>query len=386
MTRHHRNDPRFKDLADLVPKGDASIDWSAIRGLWPELAVLDSCPQDPLHHAEGDVGTHTRMVVEALVNDAGWRKLDSAKQALLFWSAVLHDVGKPATTVHEPDGRITSRGHSRVGAGIARQLLRQAQAPFAFREELCGLIVCHQLPFWLIERPMPERLAIKTSLQCRARDLCLHAKADAMGRVCDDQGDLLENVDLARTVFEDVECLDTPFAFANDESRVAFFEREDRNPGYAAHEDFRCRVTVMAGLPGSGKDTWIAENVPDLPVVSLDALRAELGVSPTGNQGTVIQAARERAREHLRARDDFVWNGTNISQLVRSKALTLLRDYGARIRIVYIEVPPERLLRQNRNRAASVPDDVIVDLSRKLEPPAPWEAHEILNVVDAFDS
>jgi len=383
MTRHPDNGPRFADLAGLVPVGDATVDWSAIWALWPELVALDSCPQDPHHHAEGDAGTHTRMVVEALVNEAGWRDLDSGGRSLLFWAAVLHDVGKPATTLHEPDGRITSRGHSRVGAGIARQLLRQAGAPFAWREALCGLIVCHQLPFWLIERPLPERLAIKTSWQCRARDLCLHAKADALGRICADQGEILENVDLARTIFEDVGCLDRPFAFANDESRVAFFEREDRDPNYPAHEEFRCRVTVMAGLPGSGKDTWIARNLPDLPVVSLDAIRDELGVAPTGNQGTVIQAARERAREYLRAGRDFVWNGTNISQLVRSKALTLLRDYGARIRIVYIEVPPERLFRQNRNRAAAVPDDVIVDLSRKLEPPSPLEAHEVMNVVDA---
>ena len=30
---------------------------------------------------------------------------------------------------------------------------------------------------------------------------------------------------------------------------------------------------MMSGLPGAGKDFWVAENLRDLPVISLDALR-----------------------------------------------------------------------------------------------------------------
>jgi hypothetical protein len=32
------------------------------------------------------------------------------------------------------------------------------------------------------------------------------------------------------------------------------------------YEDFSCTVTMMSGLPGSGKDTWLAEHHRDLPV------------------------------------------------------------------------------------------------------------------------
>ena len=73
-------------------------------------------------------------------------------------------------------------------------------------------------------------------------------------------------------------------------------------------------TTVLSGLPGAGKDTWIAANRADHPVVSLDALRAELGVDPAGDQRAVVDAAYQRAREHLRARRSFVWNATNISR------------------------------------------------------------------------
>ena len=331
-----------ENLLALAPSGPVwQVDWTEIWSLWPELAALDTCPQDPIHHAEGDVGTHTRMVVEALVTDPDWQGLPDLDRANLFWAAVLHDVGKPAVTKHENDGRISSRGHSRVGASIARELLWYAGSPFAWREALCGIIAHHQLPFWLIERPDPNRMAIETSWRCRPVHLCLHAKADAMGRKCEDQQTILESVSLAALTFQEANCWDHQFAFANDESRVAFFELEDRDPQYEAHEAFPCTVTVMSGLPGAGKDTWIGKHRPEHPVVSLDLIRDELGVSATENQGQVIQAAHERAREHLRAGRDFVWNATNVTRQNRSRVLRLLRDYGARVEIVYLEPGPD---------------------------------------------
>ncbi len=369
--------PSFSDLLGLVPQSpDWALNWPAIQALWPELQALDDCPQSPIHHGEGDVGTHTAMVLQALIADPDWRALPQADRELLFWTAVLHDVGKPGTTITE-DGRIKSPGHSRRGSLMARGLLRAAEAPFAWREALCGLISYHQVPFWLIERDNPAREVIRLSWRCRPDLLCLHARADARGRIAKDVPGIVMNTDLAREAFVEQDCLTRPFAFANDESRVAFFERDDRDPYFAAWEDPKCTVTLLSGLPGSGKDTWIGTHLPDQPVISLDTLRAEMGVSPTANQGPVIEAGREAAREHLRAGRDFVWNATNISRQVRGKPLSLARAYGARVEIVYIEVPPQRLTRQNRDREAVVPQAVLENLIRKLEPPEPWEAHRI---------
>ncbi|MEM6694606.1 MAG: AAA family ATPase [Pseudomonadota bacterium] len=384
LWKGHTMPKRFKHavthdhLLALVPSGPAwQVAWGENWPLWPELVTLDACPQDPIHHAEGDVGTHTRMVVEALVADPDWQGLPDMDRANLFWAAVLHDIGKPAVTKHEEDGRITSRGHSRIGASIAREVLWAAGSPFAWREALCGIIAHHQLPFWLIERPDPTRMAIETSWRCRPDHLCLHAKADALGRTCEDQQAILESVSLAALTFQEAGCWDRAFPFANDESRVAFFELEDRDPHYAAHEAFACTVTVLSGLPGAGKDTWIAKHRPEHPIVSLDVIRDEIGISATDNQGQVIQAAHERAREHLRAGRDFVWNATNVTRQNRSRVLRLLRDYRARIEIVYLEVSPEQLRLQNRDRPDAVPDAVIAHLAKKLEPPQSWEAHEV---------
>lgn len=372
----------YDTLLSLVPTApDWSVDWTKIWPLWPELSALDKCPQDPIHHAEGDVGLHTRMVTEALVGLPEWRDLDLGSQSLLFWTAILHDIGKPATTREEEGGRISARNHARVGSLMARQMLWEIGAPFAWREALCGLVTEHLVPFWLIEKEAAKRQAIISSWRCRPDHLCLHAQADTLGRICADQQGVLDNIALARELFKEAGCYTQPFVFANAASRVAFFEKPDRDPHYREFEDFRCKVTVMSGLPGAGKDRWINTHRPNLPMVSLDKLREDLGAPSTGNQGQVIQAARERARKHLRAGQDFVWNATNISRQLREKSLTLLRDYNAEVEIIYLEPSVERLFAQNQNRDCAIPVKALIGLIRKLEPPQDWEAHNVVREV-----
>ena len=74
----------------------------------------------------------------------------------------------------------------------------------------------------------------------------------------------------------------------------------------------------MSGLPGSGKETWLAAHQTNLPVISLDAVRNELNIHPTNNQGQVAQVARERCREFLRAKTAFAFNATNTMKETRT--------------------------------------------------------------------
>src|SRR5262249_38635743 len=108
---------RAMNVLSFCPKPPAwRVDWPALHDAYAWVRALAGCPQDPAHHAEGDVWVHTRMVCEALASAAGWRGLPADERAVVFAAALLHDVAKPECTRAEPDGRVTSRGHSRRGS------------------------------------------------------------------------------------------------------------------------------------------------------------------------------------------------------------------------------------------------------------------------------
>jgi len=74
--------------------------------------------QPPEFHPEGDVWTHTMLLLE---------QLPAGCSATLAWSALLHDIGKPATyqppAPDNPSDRIRFNGHVEIGARIAETTL-----------------------------------------------------------------------------------------------------------------------------------------------------------------------------------------------------------------------------------------------------------------------
>jgi predicted kinase len=209
------------------------------------------------------------------------------------------------------------------------------------------------------------------------RLLYLFALADTRGRHAKEMTRPEENLHLWKLAAEEHNCFLTPYAFANDQARFLFYRSQLSSLHYIPHMDYRCTVTLMSGLPGAGKDTWLARHRSKLPVVALDAIRDELDVEATDNQGEVIQAARERCREHLRAGENFAFNGTNITRQMRQRWIDLFTDYGARIEIVYVEPPIGTILAQNKHRSNPVPEKVILRLLEKLEPPTVTECHAL---------
>jgi predicted kinase len=358
-----------------------SVDWGTLRDRFDWVRRMDGTPQDPIHHAEGDVAIHTRLVCTAMADLAGFRALDGDARLVAFAGALLHDVAKPDCTRADDDGRVTSHGHSVRGAIQARAILWRLGMPFAMREQVVALVRHHQAPFWLLDRDDPHRLVATISQTVRCDLLALVAESDALGRTCADQRRILDNVELFRTYCEEHACLAAPLAFPSPHARFLYLGGRQRDPAHARHEDFRCEVVLMSGFPGAGKDRWVEGNLAGWPVVSLDRVRAELGVDPEDEQGTVVASAREAAREHLRAGRSFVWNATNVSRRIRAQCTRIFADYGARIRIVYVEVPEPTLRAQNRARRAPVPEHVLDALLEKWEVPDVTEAHEVVYAV-----
>ncbi len=344
----------------------------------PWARAMAACGQDAVWHAEGDVWTHTRMVAGELERLPEWADLDADSRLKLVFTALFHDCGKPATTVIDPDtGRTHSPKHAVVGMEVGRAVLRELSSPLAFREGVANLVRYHGRPPFLLEKADPARELISLSWLVDHRLLYLFALADTRGRRAEEMARPEDTLHLWKMVAEENGCFTRPYPFANDHARFLFYRDQLSSLHYVPREEYRCTVTVMAGLPGAGKDTWLAAHRPGVPVVSLDDIRGDLDVAPTDDQGAVIQAAREACRDHLRAKRDFAFNATNTMKQTRGRWIDLFADYAARVEVVYLEPPPAVVRQQNAQRRSPVPQRVIDRLLGKLEPPARTEAHAV---------
>ncbi len=135
-------------------------------------------------------------------------------------------------------------------------------------------------------------------------------------------------------------------------------------------------VVVMSGLPGAGKDTWLARHHPELPVVSLDALRAELNIDHGEEPARLRTATFTRATSFLDRRQPFAWNSTLLRARERKSLVDWLVRRSAHVRLVSLDVSARVQKAQNRNRPTAVPDAALERMLARWEPVIPFEAHD----------
>ncbi len=375
----------YEQLRALVPAPGKSPDFQACLAAFPALAFAKTTPQDSRYHGEGDVWTHTQMVVEALLALPDYQAASRAEQEVVFLAALLHDVAKYSTTVVDPvTGTIGQPGHSRKGAIDARIALWDAGVPFDVRESVCRLISVHQVPFFALDgsrRGTPEFLVRELSWQLSIPSLAMLAEADMRGRICADKARVLDNIELFRELAREEGCYGTPRRFADAHTAVSYFRGADVHPDYPLHQAPGSRVIVMSGLPASGKNTWVDAHHPELPVVSFDDARDALGLRHGKNEGVVAHLAVDRAKALLRAQQPFIWNATHLSERMREKTLDLLFAYHAEVEIAYLEQPRAELLRRNTKRDTSLSNKALASMLHRWSVPLPTEAHHVRYVV-----
>jgi len=129
----------------------------------PEVAAMHGVPQPPQFHPEGDVWTHTLLMLRDLDKTLAACRLvtepDNSPRftpqgrlawatedelTALAWATLLHDVGKPRTmTVTD---RIRFNAHDVVGASMAAGILRRLKQSTALVESVHNLVRQHMRP------------------------------------------------------------------------------------------------------------------------------------------------------------------------------------------------------------------------------------------------
>lgn len=376
----------------------------------PLLAELEATPQEAEWHAEGNVAVHSALVLERAQELADDGELTGDERAALLLSAALHDIGKALTTREELDAegiaRLRSRQHARRGRDYLSYRLLDAGFSPEFALTVLNLVAHHHS----LHRALDDSLGRGVSAlarRVRLPLLVLLARADARGRVTQagDGGRGEDAADLLELAAQELGIWDKPephaefraeikalLPGASPELRALAVGRgiQDWEAGviHTPHEAvFRVqeaarsgfpRLTVLFGPSGSGKST-LAHSFQNAEIISLDALRAQLGKSSSDQSvnGQVLQAAREALREGLRRQRHVVWDATSLRRDQRAQVLGLGHDYGALTEIRVLWTPPSRFGKRNQERQRVVHSAVLANQLRMLEFPEVGEAHEV---------
>ncbi|MBI2540776.1 MAG: CCA tRNA nucleotidyltransferase [Deltaproteobacteria bacterium] len=104
-----------------------------LRAIFPEIEAMKGVEQTPDFHPEGDVFTHTLLILGHLT---------PYPSESLAYGCLLHDIAKPVCVKREA-GRVTFYGHSEKGAEIAVEILKRLKRSRAVWERAAYLVKSH---------------------------------------------------------------------------------------------------------------------------------------------------------------------------------------------------------------------------------------------------
>jgi poly(A) polymerase len=132
----------------------------------PEVTAMKGVQQPAEYHPEGDVWTHTLMMIEGL---------EAGCSVTLAWGVLLHDVGKPPTfrSAKETGDRIRFNNHVDVGVRMAEEICRRYRFSNEETAQIQALIANH-MRFKDVERMRASTLKRFARLPMFGEHMALH--------------------------------------------------------------------------------------------------------------------------------------------------------------------------------------------------------------------
>ena len=131
-----------EELTKLLTEGAARTGFELLEKSWllsivlPEIAAMKGVKQPPEYHPEGDVWTHTLLMIEGL---------PAGTSPTLAWGVLLHDVGKPPTfrPASQTGDRIRFDRHVDVGIRMAEAICQRYRFSNEETEQIVALVANH---------------------------------------------------------------------------------------------------------------------------------------------------------------------------------------------------------------------------------------------------
>jgi poly(A) polymerase len=140
------------------------VETDLIRHFMPEVLPMVGCEQPPEWHPEGDVFTHTMIMLGMLAPDAPIE---------LCLAVLLHDIAKPPCRSIDPDGRIRFNGHDALGAQMAETILRRLRYPNHVIDDAVTMVSRH-MQFMNVQKMRVAKLKRFMAEPTFDRELELH--------------------------------------------------------------------------------------------------------------------------------------------------------------------------------------------------------------------
>jgi len=144
---------------------------------FPEIADLEGLKQDTEWHPEGDVLTHTKLVMD----EAARLSNSSQEQLINVLAALCHDMGKPITT-EVKDGRIVSPKHAKKGVDVAIRFMERINTPNAIKDKVVELVREHMIHVGGSITKRTARRLIHRMKHATINELMILIEADHSGR------------------------------------------------------------------------------------------------------------------------------------------------------------------------------------------------------------
>ena len=368
-----------------------NINWEFVNKI-PEIKALIGCKQNSQWHQEGDAYNHTVNVVNEMQKIVDNNDIKTKHvRMLLLAAALFHDIGKPLTTYFdENDGEYHSKNHGLEGARLTRILFFDEPDVY-FRESLIYMVRNHMdLHYIFGKSDKYKKKLIKLSFGMVPLTYMLWLNmADTYGSmsICESPekrdvrfkiiNELMDELHIRWTNYMEYENRLTPYKELNN---LVDLDIKDVNQD---KESFN--VYIMCGLPGSGKSTYIKENFPNLPIISRDVFRYELGftsspdekiIAKPDEEKRITRLMNERIIEYCKAGKDFVIDNMNLRYTYRQAILNIALQYNAYITVIYIEAP--NIETCIKRRAGQIPANEYKRLLNTIDFPMPYEYDDII--------
>ncbi|MBP7175892.1 MAG: HDIG domain-containing protein [Thermoclostridium sp.] len=140
------------------------------------LGALKKTEQNPTHHPEGNVWNHTLLVVD----NAALLREQSEDRAVFMWSALLHDIGKPSTTMFRK-GKLTSYDHDKVGERLSEEFLTTFTQDESFVLKVSKMVRWH-MQVLMIVKNLPFANISAMVKEVPLHEIALLGMCDRLGR------------------------------------------------------------------------------------------------------------------------------------------------------------------------------------------------------------